>query len=111
MKHLPKIWLTDARLLEGPLSEEQSFDARQALMWIIIRLFNQGQFFSLRRVETTLDTVRLLQFLQSKDKELCVVLVGEWPGNSLNFSMTSFGPKRERTYGNGIGANFRLSNQ
>ena len=46
-------------------------------MRIIISLFNQSQFLSLTLVQSTLDTVGLLQSLQSQDQQLGVVFVGE----------------------------------
>lgn len=71
------ITLTNPRLLEGPLSQQKPFDTREALVGIVVRLLNQGQFFSLRGVQAALHAVRLLQLLQREDEELRVVLVGQ----------------------------------
>ena len=47
-------------------------------MRVVICLLNKRQLLSLTLVETTLDTVRLLELLKSENEELCVVLVRKW---------------------------------
>ena len=60
------------------LSEEMTFDPRKSLVRVVVSLFDKPQFLTLRLVETRLHAVRLLETLQSKDQEFCVVFVGEW---------------------------------
>ena len=46
-------------------------------MRIVVGLFDQTKLLPLTLVQSTLDTVGLLQTLQGKDEQLCVMLVGE----------------------------------
>ena len=45
-----------AYLFECPLCEEVTFNPRECLMRVIIRLLYQSQLFSLGLIESTLDT-------------------------------------------------------
>lgn len=67
----------DAGLLERALSEEQPLDARERLVRVVVRLFDESEFLALRLVETTFDRVGLLELLEREDEELGVVLVRE----------------------------------
>jgi len=58
----------DADLLEGALGEEMSFDSREGLVGILIGLFNQTQFLSLRLIEAGFHRVGLLQTLERQDQ-------------------------------------------
>ena len=69
----------DTRLLERTLGEKQSLDTRQALVRVVIRLFNERQLLTLRLVEAALDRVCLLQLLEREDEELRVMLIVEGP--------------------------------
>jgi hypothetical protein len=62
-------------LLKCPLCQEQTLDTRKTFVWIVISLFDQSQFFTLRLVQTTLDGISLLQLLESQYKQLRVVLI------------------------------------
>jgi hypothetical protein len=57
------------------LRQQQSLDSRQALVRVVVSLFDQGQFLSLRLIKTTLDTVCLLELFQCQYEQLGVVLV------------------------------------
>ena len=46
-------------------------------MRIVVGLFDQTKLLPLTLVQSTLDTVGLLQTLQGKDEQLRVMLVGE----------------------------------
>lgn len=67
----------DSCLLESTLGEEKSLDTRERLVRVVVGLFDEGEFFTLRLVESSLDTVRLLELLESEDEEFRVVLVRE----------------------------------
>lgn len=67
----------DTSLLEGTLSKKQTLDTGQAVVRVVVRLLDQGQLFTLRLIETTLNTVGLLELLKGENKKLGVVLVGQ----------------------------------
>jgi hypothetical protein len=49
----------DSDLLECSLREQETLDSRETLVRIIVCLLDQGQLFSLRLVESTVNRVRL----------------------------------------------------
>jgi len=67
----------DTRFLESSLSEEETLDTREGFVRVIVRLFDEGEFFSLRLIEASLDTVSFLELFESENEEFGVVLVGE----------------------------------
>ena len=54
-----------------------TFDPGESLVGVVVSLLDQPELLSLALVEPALDTVGLLQPLQSQDQQLGVVLVGE----------------------------------
>lgn len=48
-------------------------------MRVIVRLLDQGQFLALRLIQPTLDTVCLLEFLESENEEFGIMLVRKGP--------------------------------
>ena len=68
-------------LFERSLCEQMTLNTRKSFVRIIISLFNQAQFFTLRLIQSALHTVCLLQSLKSQDQKLCVILVRKrWEG-------------------------------
>jgi hypothetical protein len=95
----------NTRLFEWPLSKKQSLDARQTFVWIVIRLLDERELLTLRLVKTTLDRVSLLQLFECEHKKFCVMLVRQWSKNGEYVACRTW----FLTYGNGMGANLRLS--
>mmetsp|Transcript_1930 Transcript_1930/g.3397 ORF Transcript_1930/g.3397 Transcript_1930/m.3397 type:complete len:231 (+) Transcript_1930:2533-3225(+) len=54
-----------------------ALDATEGVVGIVVGLFDETQFLSLQLVETGVDTVDLLETLETEDEELGVMLVGE----------------------------------
>lgn len=79
-------------------------------MRIIVSLFNQSQLLSLRGVQAALDAIRLLQLLQGEDEQLRVMLVRKRT-EKRTYQSDPITNLQTGSYGNGIGANFLLSNQ
>lgn len=87
----------NSHFLERSLSQQMSLDARESLVRVVVRLFNQPQFLALALVQTALDAigrggkvnfrsaglapspspVGLLESLQSQDEQFGVMFVGE----------------------------------
>lgn len=44
-------------------------------MGIVISLLNESEFLSLRLIQPRLDTVSFFESLETKDEQLCIVLV------------------------------------
>jgi hypothetical protein len=63
--------------LERALGEEESLDSGEGLVRVVVGLFDEGEFFSLRLVKSSLDTVGFLELLEREDEEFRVVLVRE----------------------------------
>jgi len=64
-------------LFKRPLRQHVTFDTRQRLVRIIVRLFNQRQLLALRLVQPIFHTVRLFQAFQRQNQQFRVVLVGQ----------------------------------
>src|SRR5271170_2266256 len=47
-------------------------------MWRIVCFFNESQLFSLTLIQSSLDTICLLQLLQRKCQQLGIVFIIEW---------------------------------
>lgn len=75
-------------LLECTLREQQTLDTGQTLVGVVVRLLDQGEFLTLRLVETAFDEVRLFQLLESEDEQLGIVLVRQQPGRNSEFETT-----------------------
>ena len=58
----------NACLLERALGEQETLDARQALVRVVVRLLDQCKLFALRLVETAFHRVRFFQLLQSENE-------------------------------------------
>ena len=58
----------DADLLEGPLRQQVPFHARQGLVRVVVRLFDEPELLPLILVQSTINPVVLLQPLQSQYK-------------------------------------------
>ena len=92
----------DADFLESALGQQVTFDTRQGFVGIVVSLFNQPEFFTLRLVETRLDAVSFLKPFQGEDKQFRVVLVGERRELDRR-KATRFQPvDRSRVDGNGL---------
>ena len=76
----------DTRLLERALGEQETLDARQALVRVVVCLLNERQLLTLRLVQAALDGVRLLQLLKRQDEQLRVVLVVQRPDHKAGQS-------------------------
>eukprot|EP00123_Amoebidium_parasiticum_P018099 comp24100_c1_seq1/m.43516 comp24100_c1_seq1/g.43516 ORF comp24100_c1_seq1/g.43516 comp24100_c1_seq1/m.43516 type:complete len:578 (+) comp24100_c1_seq1:3557-5290(+) len=67
----------DLDLLEGPLGQQVTLDARQRLVRVVVCLLHKPKLLTLGLIEATCDAVCLLQPFQCQNEQLCVVLVGQ----------------------------------
>ena len=72
-------------------------------MWVVERLLDQGELFTLRLIQTALDTVRLLELFERQDQQLGIVLeVERREGNRLET------PAFKPVYGRRVNRHSRL---
>jgi len=130
----------DSSLLESSLSKQEPLDPRETLVRVVagrkegrkertkdqlrqrrvskgrvfdsLSLFDQSQLLPLRGVKSTLNTVGLLELLQSEDEELGVVLVRKRTvkerkrkkDDEVRTKSRGDPGSKNKTYGKGIGA-------